>query len=199
MKQILCVKTYDDVLVLANKAIEDAVMRTETFAKAFNREHIQLVIKPCYFYNQRFHTKCRKKGASVFLRIQLFDDESTFEQATKKHMSKAFFSRKLIAFAENRNGYEVVLYPCQDAAMECFFSRLLNKVEFLKKRGKPAKNVLRENLGDVLRSVVFMNRYRTEVKTNFYSFDLQWIILFLVIILILLRVHAHYELIFNAS
>lgn len=191
LKTVDVVETYDEVIKITEKTTGEYLSNIENFIASFETENIQLVAKPCYFFNGKFETKSKQKGACVFIRIQLHPNNIAPTQAKKEHYMKEFFSRKLVEFSKTTTGYSVKTYALQDKAMIRFLKKHLQKAREFKKKDIQTIYAVRESPEDVFRSLLYMGRYRSEIKTSYRGFDLIWIILALLIVLTLLRAYVH--------
>ena len=178
--------TYEEVLEQTEKVFNNYLANFSEYFELFEEYGIQLVIKPCYFYNNSFKTNNRKKGSCAFFRVQLFPKRYTFAQAEKNHCYKEMFSHRIIEFNSHKNQYRVKVYSSKDRILKRFLNKYLKKCSIAKKKGVSTLLPLKERLADVFRSIFLMDRYRTRVKLTFYNFDLHWIILIIIIILTLI-------------
>ncbi|MBE6799022.1 MAG: hypothetical protein E7525_04535 [Ruminococcaceae bacterium] len=195
MNKVFIVETYEEVAGIIDIAFNDYLNSFNGYFEKFNDENIQLAIKRCYFYNRRFVTASRKNGAVAFFRVQVFPKNLSFNQAKKNFLAKEFFSHKIAEFQRMKSSYRVEVYPANDRHLRVFLENILLKVSKANKRGRSSVIALKESLGDVFRSFVFMHRYRTEVKTTFRGFNLHWIILIIAVLLTILSVESYYRLI----
>lgn len=193
MNNIYYFKNYSEVLNLKETTCETFLKDYNYYVESFNELNIQITIKPCYFYNGKFRTRMRKKGSSVFFRIRIFPKQYSFEQAKKMNIVKEMFSHKVIDFVETSTGYRVKSNSLDDKILRRFLNKYLQKSIALSRDSKQPEYSLKESLCDVFRSLFLMYRYRNEVKTTFYGFDLHWIILIIVLILIILQTDAHFD------
>ena len=193
MIKTLYVHSYEEVRQLIMSALEVYLPQIENFTESFREHNIQLSVVPCYFYNGKFSTSNRQKGACVFVRVRLFPVGYSFAQAEKKYFSKKYFSHRIIEFTKTKGGYRVKIYPSKDTALHGFLEKILRRSMKI----KTPEIALKENLGDVFRSVIFVDRYRSEVKNSLYGFDLHWILLIIALLLIVVNVHVHHEFLFH--
>ena len=114
--------SYEDVLTSQQIACNEFLANFSHYVELFKELDIQLTITPCYYYNAKFHTKVRKKGACVLFRIRLYPQSLTFEQAKKSHLSKEFFSHKIISYNETQQGYTIKRYSSTDKFLKSFLS-----------------------------------------------------------------------------
>lgn len=197
MSKCTNLENYESVCEKIELSLQEYSNNYANFIEDFDKYDIRLTASRRYFYNGKFKTKNRAKGSNVFYKIHIFPKEYTFEQAKKKHLSKEFFSHKIIDFKKIGNSYKIKTYSSKDKILQKLLAKYLRKCKVFEQNGKKPKMALKENLADVFRTFFLMARYRTEVKTEFYGFDLHWIILVIAAILIFLSVHAHYEVILN--
>lgn len=193
MKKTNIFISYNDVIILQQRSHVEFMTNFSRYVELFGKLDIQLTITPYYYYNAKFHTKARKKGSCMFFKIKLYPKSLTFEQAKNKHLVKEFFSHKIMSFTKTKKGYKTKLYSSNDKILKNFLARYLNRGSFLKTIGNEPQICLKESLSDIFRSFIFMYRYRNEVKTKYYGFDLSWIILIIALILIILEADAYFN------
>lgn len=197
MNNTYCLEKYEDVLALIEKHYDDFSNQYSYYVNAFDTMNIKMEISPCYFYNMKFKMKKRQKGCCMFYRIRLFPKFFSFKHAQKKHLAKEIFSHKIIDFTKVSVGYKVKTNFNDDKILKTFLKNLLDRTIILNNSSKQGYMALKESICDVFRSFVLMHRYRSEVKTDFYGFDLHWIILLIAIILIILKTDAYWDYLFS--
>jgi len=167
------------------------------YINEYNQYGIRLEMKPCYFYNGKYHTQ--KKIADFFMayRIRLFPSSLSFNQAVSTFCYKEFFSRKLAEIRRISNGYRIKTYSPRDIFLTRFLNKHLKKAEYHFNQNGNSLLSIQESLGDILRSFRHIARYGPEIKRTFRGVSLDWIYLILVIILICLNSYMNIKLLFS--
>lgn len=187
--------SYEKVKELNSNACKLFLEYYSDYISAFSKYDIHMTMKPCYYYNGKFKTEMRKKGCYTVYRIRLFPKGLTYVQATKKHMYKEFFSRKIFQFKiTSHNIYKINTFSKDDIILERFLKHYLYKAKKLYQQTNEPIKSLKESGADIINSICLIYRYRTEVKSTFYGFDLNWLLLLIIVIAILLRIEAHLRL-----
>ncbi len=151
---------------------------------------ITLSLQPCYFYSGKYHTQKRNSGCFIAFRIRLYPEKYTYTQARNKSLSQEFFSHKMAKIKKVSSGYQLVTYSAIDNAVNHFLKKYLSRAAMLYDQGAMPSLAIRETLGNVLRSFLYVYRYRSEVKRTYHGHSLEWIVLLLVVLLICARVYV---------
>lgn len=195
MSDVYYYEKYDDVLDLVKRTCDTFVLEYDEYISRLECFDICITIRRCCFFNGKYHTRIRKKGCDIFMKISLFPKGYSYTQAKKRHWGKEMFSKKIMEFKETSKGYRVKVFGGKDNILKSFLKGRLRRCEKLNNRGKESKKSVKESLADVFRSFILVHRYRNQVKTTFYGFDLHWIILIIAIILIWLETDAYFDFI----
>ena len=159
------------------------------YVKDFSQYGILLTIQPCYYYNGKYHTQKRNSGCFLAFRIRLYPEGMSFAQAKNCFLCKEFFSHKIVEIKKGKTGYCLKEFQTEDRATEHFIEQILNKASQLYIQEKDTLQAVRENPYDFLRSWIYIYRYRAERKHTLWGYNIEWLGLFIVILLICLSVY----------
>ncbi len=185
-KSVCYVHSLDEVDKLELIIRRDFLADYEHFSEKFEQYGISLVLQPCYYYNGKFHTKRNNKHCYLMYRIVLLPKGCTLSQAQQKFSYKKFFSKKLATISKDVCGYRVKINGIKDWFFLYYINKYLAKAKAFSIRNLSCMRVLNENLVDVLWSIVFIYRYRNEVKHTIRGKSLEWVFLLFVFLLICL-------------
>lgn len=161
--------------------------RYKHYVEAYQKYGVTLSLRPCYYYRGKYHTN-RNSNCFLAFRIRIFPECKTYSQAVLKHCYKEFFSHKLGTIAKHGDTIRLTTYSVNDVALCLFLDKYLKKLQ------DPSVNnieAIKEVPGDVLRSIVFIYRFRSELKRTYRGRDLSWIFICIVIFLISLSAYFH--------
>lgn len=160
-----------------------------SFYSEFQLYGIQLMMKPCYYYNGKYHSTKRNSGCSLVFRIRLFPNRLTYSQAVRQCVYQEFFSQTLAKISKKERGFEITKYNTHDASVERFLNKYLRKARLLSGKEKCATLAIRESATDILRSLFYIFRYKNEAKHTLNGVNLEYLFLAITAFLIAIRVY----------
>ena len=163
----------------------------DTYAAKFKKYGILVKLQFRYHYAGKYHTDRKTEGYFLSAKISLLPEGCTYRQAAKKYRCKEFFSHKLAQVEKTEVGYRYVRFELADRPLTRFLDTYLRRAEQLHEQKKDPVLAIREEWMDVVRSVVYISRYRNEVKKSYRGFSLGWINLIVFSILIGIRGYMH--------
>ena len=190
MRRTYEVLITDDPVDWDKGIIKDFLLEYSTFVANYSLYGIQLKISPCYYYNGKYHSDKRNSGCSLVFRIRLFPNNLTFSQAVEKGIYQEFFSRVVGHIKKTHQNYVITKRRVKDVALERFLKKHLQKAILLSEKKKSTNLAIKESIGDILRSLVCSARYKHEVKLTIKGISLEYVFLFIAIVLIAFRVYA---------
>lgn len=155
----------------------------------FEEYSIKLSMRPCFFYNKKYHTDMRREGCFLAFRVRLFPIGYTYSRAVKEFVFQEFFTHKIGEISKMAYEYKVTKYAVKDLLLERFLKKYLNRASTLLKKGRNPILAIQESIGDLLRSIIHVSRYRNEIKDTFRGINIEGIYLLLSAILICLQVY----------
>lgn len=197
MSNIVYIDSYEKVKELYVEACNSFEELYYSYVDIFLKYNIQMTIKPYCYYKGKFISKMKKRGCYTIYRICLFPKNLTYTQAKKAHLYKEFFSKKILQYKFTKNGYKVKFFSKKDVFLERFLIQILSKSKKLQLASTEPNKALKENLFDIINSIILIYRYRTAAKSTYYDFDLEWILLLIIIIVIWIRVEMHLRLLYS--
>lgn len=187
--------TYDVInskqfVNLERQIIDDYFLKYKIYVDKFEKYGLKLLITPCYYYRGQYKTK---KNSHCFLafRIQLFPCEYSYSQATRKFLSKKFFSKKIAKFDKTSTGWLVNIKTNNDIALHIFLRKYLKKAEFYYVNSLDTKRAVKETFVDNIRSIIYAYRYRNEIKCSYYGRNIEWFYIVIVLLIICISVYYH--------
>lgn len=159
------------------------------FCSDFQLYGIRLIMKPCYYYNGKYHSTKRNSGCSLVFRIRLFPNHLTYSQAVKQCIYQEFFTHTLGKIQKKELGFEITKFPTHDAPVDRFLNKYLHKARLLSSKEKCVTLAIRESAGDILRSLFYFSRYKNEAKHTLNGVNLEYLFLAITAFLIALRVY----------
>lgn len=159
------------------------------YVETFKEYGITLSIQPYYYYNGKYHTEARNTDYFLAFRFRLYPAKMSFAQAKKNFIYKEFFSHKITDISKKGNVFYVKEYPIKDRAVEHFLKQILHKITQLHIHNKDVLQAVVETPHDLLKSWLYINRYKTEVKYTLRGHRLDWWGLLVVILLICISMY----------
>lgn len=192
MGKIFLVYSVEELNEFELSVREQFLSEYKHFFREFEQCGITLILQPCYYYRGKFHTKRKNKYCFLTYRMLLLPKGISLSQAKKIYLYKKFFSKKLVVMSKDSHGFKVKRYDANDCFLKYYINKTLVKAKKLKLLGLKSTDVLNESIIDVLWSVAFWHRYRTEIKHTIRGKNLEWIFLFFVFALIC--IHCYFRL-----
>ncbi len=185
------VKSIEDVVKMERECIKSFIEEYDSFVEIFKNYGLNLNIMPCYYYNGKYHTHRRIKGCFLAFRIHIHPIDLTYNQSVEKYFYKEFFSKKILQIKETRNGFKIQLSSIKDNSLGMFLRRYITKAKRANQTKKNTQICIKETIGDVFFSYIYVYRYRNEIKKTYRGFYLGWFFLVIVIVLIAINQYMH--------
>ena len=177
------------------KKIEEFKEFYKCYEQQFLRCGIQMIMQPCFCHNktQKYHTRRKVSGSFLAFKIKLFPSEVSYKEAKNKFMVREFISRKILSYRKSGEQIGAKFFGLKDLCLIWFLKGCLRKAGRYTDHNKGSHAAAKETFFDVLAPLVFIFRYRAEIKLNYRGHNLELYFIILIAILIILGNLIHYN------